>query len=119
MFANSLFRKESSHLNGGVVEHKAPVLDGAIGDECHVELVIAGEYGVRRHTGVPAVAPQHRGVAVVTVSDLEVVVVTANPSSLNVKIPTKLDHFIDYLHSGTLKLLLKAAWNIQVNTSTH
>ena len=104
MFANSLFRKESSHLNGGVVQHKAPVLDGAIGDECHVELVVAGEDGVRRHAGVPAVAAQHRGVAAVTVSDLEVVVVTANPTSLNVKIPTKLGIFIVYFHPGSVIL---------------
>ena len=33
--------QDSFYLNGGVVQHKTPVLDGAIGDEGHVEVVEA------------------------------------------------------------------------------
>ena len=63
-------------------------------------MVVAGEDGVGRLTGVPAVAAQQRGVAAVPVSDLQIVVETV-PARLDVKVPELI-----YFHTGSLMLTI-------------
>ena len=53
-------------------------------------MVVAGGDGAGRHAGVPAIAANHTRVPAVSVSYLEMVVLTIAPTSLNVKISTHL-----------------------------